>query len=300
MCRKNGLRLLGSPDVRNAILLNEIGVLAYGVGRLSREFIEKGTAFSQHLVLRRLTRGRDPRLAGEGSLFSAIQRSLTAFRHDAQQKAVAGELLGGMASTRLEITSSDTAFREWLDAALLAARENCNQDYSVALEHVAQVVRKVSADLAWQREQEEGIGAIEPAFISVEGFYDGLDQLPFVADLVEMQGRTWHPEELVPSEVRLLRALQEGGEVMGRPRTRCDERQLPEIRRLYCEVVANQLLEINNIRKDGPGDLGSWFWKARLYPAPEAATALLRCFDGGAALQDGDVRRCTGWAYGPS
>lgn len=302
----NGLRLLGSPDVRNAILLNEIGVLVHSVGMLSREFIEKETAFPHHLVLRRLTRGSDPRLASEDSLFSALHVSLSALLHDADRKAVAHELLTDMAGSRLEISSSHAAFGEWVDRALLAAIKKCDADHIGAFDQVAHMVRQVSADLAWQREQEEAIGAIEPSFISVQGFYDGLDQLPFVADLVEMKGRTWHPESLLPPEVRLLRVLQEGEKVMGRPRTLEDEVRLSEVRELYCEVLANQLLEINNIRKDGPGDLGSWFWKARLHSAPQAAMTVLRRFDDGATLQDEEreavrwlgLRPISEWAYG--
>ena len=125
----NGLRLLGSPDVRNAILLNEIGVLVHSVGMLSWEFIEKGTAFPHHSVLRRLTRGSDPRLASEDSLFSALHSSLSALLHDADRKAVAHELLMDMAGSRLEISSSHAAFGEWVDRALLAAIKKCDADH---------------------------------------------------------------------------------------------------------------------------------------------------------------------------
>jgi len=133
----NGLRLLGSPEVRNAILLNEIGVLVHSVGMLSREFIEKGTAFPHHLVLRRLTRGSDPRLASEDSLFSALHSSLSALLHDADRKAVAHELLTDMAGSRLEISSSlrsrsatrttsgpSTRWRAWSDRCRLIWRGN--------------------------------------------------------------------------------------------------------------------------------------------------------------------------------
>ena len=41
------------------------------------------------------------------------------------------------------------------------------------------------------------------------------------------------------------------------PKTLEDEGRLSEVRQLYCEVLANQLLKINNIRKNGPGDLAS-------------------------------------------
>ncbi len=142
------------------------------------------------------------------------------------------------------------------------------------------------------------------ALISIQDFYDGLDQLPFVADQLEMQGRTWHPEGLLPPEVKLLRALHEGEELAGEPKASGDEGRLAPIRQLYCEVLANQFLEIHNIMKDGPGDLGSWFWKGRLYPGakrrwPPCAALMKgdagRRGAGGCALVGG--RPITEWAY---
>jgi hypothetical protein len=59
-------------------------------------------------------------------------------------------------------------------------------------------------------------------------------------------------------------------------------------------VLTNQFLEINNIRKDGPGDLGSWFWKSRLDAGREAANSLLGDY-GPAATLDDEERGALKW-----
>jgi hypothetical protein len=305
MSDRDGLRMLGSPDVRNAVLLNEIGVLLHGLGKLSKEFISGETTFPHHLILRRLSRGLDPYLGKDASPFSAIRYSLARIDLGDEEKAIAHLLSREMADPRYEISSPDDDFQEELEEVLTSVREKLAPAHAAAFDQVAGLVRDISSNLRWQREAEEAIAGIQPPFISVQGFYDGLDELPFVADLVEMQGRTWHPEALLSPEVKLLRAVYAGEELVVQPEASVDEERLGSVRQLYCEVLANQFLEIYNIRKDGPGDLGSWFWKGRLYPRSEEAMALLRRFDEGMPL-DGEeletvrwlgVRPITGWAY---
>ena len=304
MSDNDGLRMLGSPDIRNAVLLNEIGVLLHDLGKLSAEFIAGEAAFPHHLILRRLSRGRDPCLGGDASPFSAIRYSLTKLNLGAEEKAIAHLLCREMADPRYEISVRGDS-QKGLEEALSSARNKLAPAHQGTFDQVARVVREVSANLLRQRDGERVLAAMQPPFISVQGFYDGLDQLPFVADQVEMQGRTWHPEALLPPEVKLLRALHEGEELAGEPKASGDEGRLAQIRQLYCEVLANQFLEIHNIRKDGPGDLGSWFWKGRLYPQGEATMAALRRFDEEVTLDDEEreavrwlgVRPITEWAY---
>lgn len=234
------LNTLGTPTVRNAILLNELGALLHDVGKLSEEFLTRGGDFPHHLVLRRLTRGRDAHLANGG-----------APRGDEK----------------------------------LTGRDRSN--------------------LEWQIEQEEAIASLQPPFFPGSDLVDRLDELSLVADLVEQQGRTWHPRELLSPEVRLLRAIHRLVEHDDPAPSSRDQGRLSQVRYLFCEVLANQLLEIVNIRKDGPGDLGSWFWKARLYARGEAGLAALKSFDEGLALTDQEmesvlwlgVRAIAQWAY---
>lgn len=304
MSDNDGLRMLGSPDIRNAVLLNEIGVLLHDLGKLSAEFIAGEAAFPHHLILRRLSRGRDPCLGGDASPLSAIRYSLTKLNLSAEKKAIAHLLCREMADPRCEISVRGDS-QKGLEEALSSARNKLAPAQQRTFDQVARVVREVSANLLWQRDGERALAAIQPPFISVQDFYDGLDQLPFVADQLEMQGRTWHPEGLLPPEVKLLRALHEGEELAGEPKASGDEGRLAQIRQLHCEVLANQFLEIHNIRKDGPGDLGSWFWKGRLYPQGEATMAALRRFDEEVTLDDEEreavrwlgVRPITEWAY---
>lgn len=288
------LRVLGSPEVRNAILLNEIGVLIHELGKLSAEFVSAGSAFPHHLILRRLARGTDPFLGSEIGPLSAVLYALRYCPLTDQERAVA-TLLGEKIDT---LTGDDRASVEAvsrkLEAALGDLRCAGAPDRLEAVERVGCLARGVLADWAWQIQGERGLEAMEPPFISAEGFHEGLDQLPFVADQVEMQGRTWHPEELLPPEVRLFRAVHQREETRGTPRSRCHVEHLVDVRELCCEVLANQLLEINNIRKDGPGDLGSWFWKSRLCARSEEAMALLRGFDQGAELE-GEERAAVRW-----
>lgn len=304
MSDRDRLRMLGSSEVRNAVLLNEIGVFLHDLGKLSTEFITRGTAFPHHLILRRLSRGRDPCLGEDASSLSAIHCSLTNLDLSAEEKAIAHLLYREIADPKYEISLCDD-FQGELEEALSSAKRKLAPSHQRAFKQVARVAREVSTNLRWQREGEEALAAIQPSFISVQGFYDGLDQLSFVADLVEMQGHTWRPEALLPPEVKLLRALHKEEELVSQPQALGDEERLAEVRQLFCEVLANQFLEINNIRKDGPGDLGSWFWKSRLYPQSEATIALLRRFDEGATLRGEKleavhwlgVRSITEWAY---
>jgi hypothetical protein len=243
------LSMLGTPEVRNAILLNELGALLHDVGKLSREFVSGGHRFPYHLVLRRLTRGRDPFLEDGATALGALK--------------------------------SATQQREGEKAA------------------------KAEKDLAWQAKQERAIASLQPPFFPSAAFVERLDELPFVADLLEKQARTWHPQQLLSPEVRLLRRIHELVEddipVCWSP----DEGRLSEVRYLLCRVLANQLLEIINIRKDGPGDLGSWFWNSRFYPDSEAGLAALSCFDQGVTLAGQEmepviwlgIRVVAQWAY---
>jgi hypothetical protein len=155
-----------------------------------------------------------------------------------------------------------------------------------AYERVAKLAREVWSDFAWQTKQEEAFAASEPPFVPMPGLLELLDQLPTVANLVEMQARTWHPEHMLPPEVRQLRVVQRAVDRPGSVVCAQDSETLYAVRKLFCEVLANQLLEINNIRKDGPGDLGSWFWRSRLYARSEEGLAALRSFDRGAEAGD--------------
>ncbi len=306
MVGPEALRVLGSPEVRNAILLNEIGVLIHELGKLSAEFLSAGSAFPHHLILRRATRGMDPCLGSEIRPLSAVLYALRYCSLTDQERAVASLLEEKIDTLTGDDRAPVDAVSRKLEAALGDLRCAGTPDRLEAVERVGCLARGVLADWAWQIQGESGLEAMEPPFISAEGFHEGLDQLPFVADLVEMQGRTWHPEGLLPPEVRLFRAIHEREEVRGTPRSRCRVEHLVDVRELCCEVLASQLLEINNIRKDGPGDLGSWFWKSRLCARSEEAMALLRGFDRGAELEAEDraavrwlgVRAIARWAFG--
>jgi len=244
------LRMLGSPEVRNAILLNELGALLHDIGKLSDEFISGGDQFPHHLVLRRLTRGGGPHLEGSVSWPSP--------------------------------------------------------DEARASERPAGLTADTNEELEWQMEQERAIACLQPPFFPNNALVERLDELPFLADLVEKQARTWHPQELLPPEVRLMRTIHELIEDGGSVRSSPDEGRLYEIRYLLSEALANQLLEMINIRKDGPGDLGSWFWNSRLYALSEAGLAALNSFDEGVTLTEQEmegvlwlgVRTIAEWAYG--
>jgi len=294
MTGKEALRVLGSPEVRNAILLDEIGVFIHDLGKVSAEFVSDGSAFPHHLMLRRLTRGMDPLLGPDLRPLSAVLHALRHCSLTDRERPVGAVLAEKMDSPSGNSPTSMEAVSKELEAALNDLRCTAAPDQSEAVEQVGGLARGVLADWAWQIEGERGLEAIEPSFVSAAGFYEGLDQLPFVADLVEMQGRTWHPEGLLPPEVTLFRALHGREEVRGTPRACCKVEHLAAVRELCCEVLANQLLEINNIRKDGPGDLGSWFWQSRLYPRSEELMALLNGFDQGAELE-GEERADVRW-----
>lgn len=305
MSENDPLRLLGSPDVRNAVLLNEIGVLLHDLGKLSAEYISAEQTFSHHLILRRLCRGRDPFLGLQADSFTAIRRSLGAANLGAVEKDFTQVVCGLIAELQDTAPVHDDASPSDVRTAFTRAREEFPSFEQDAFDRVAHLAEKVAADLAWQRAEEQSIGDMRPPFFSVEGFLEGLDQLPFVADLIEMQGRTWHPEALLSAEAKLLRAMHEREEIVGHPQALINPERLADIRNLYCEVVAKHLLEVNNIKKDGPGDLGSWFWKGRLYARPEGTANLLDAFDEGAALEGEQreavewlgIRPITQWAY---
>ncbi|MDH4207418.1 MAG: hypothetical protein OEV76_00935, partial [Anaerolineae bacterium] len=272
------LRVLGTPEVRNALILNEIGVLIQGLGKLSTEFVSQGHSFAHHLVLRRLTRGRDPYRGREISAEAAVLQALDACELDAAAW-VAEALRHRLEQPAGRLRSAGQAFTLELESILdEVGSESGPQDPS-GYERVARLAREVCADFQWQVQQEEAMEAIRPPFLAVDGLLEGLDELPSVANLVEMQGRTWHPQELLPPEVGLLRAIQGYLDFGWSPRSVFSEDRLYQARQLFCAVLANQLLEINNIRKDGPGDLGSWFWRSRLYATGEEGMAALRRFD---------------------
>jgi hypothetical protein len=269
------LRFLSQPDVRNAILLSEIGVLVHDLGKVSAEFVAGEPTFHSHLVLQRLTRGKDAYLGYDPGPWSAVVHVLRTASFVHKERAVADAISSEMVERRFGGPAGPDGRMESLEAILDCARTRLPADRGVAFERVAGLARRTWLDFVWQVEQEEAIGAIEPPFVGVDGFYEQLDQLPAVADLLEMGGRTWHPEEIQPPEARLLQAIHGGEHTAGPPSSRCEPHRLPDVRHLWCEVLANQFLEINNIRKDGPGDLGSWFWKSRLDAGRDAATALL-------------------------
>ncbi len=304
MSGKNDLQLMGRPDVRNAVLLNEIGVLLHDLGKLSGEFIAGSGSFPHHLILRRLSRGKDPFLGADASLLAATCCCLTKLDLGAEEKAIGQMLCKEMAGRGSAISVGEHA-ENWLEEAVCSNRKTLAGNHKTALDQVARLMRQLSAELRWQREAEEAITRIKPPLIPIQGFFEALDQLPFVADLVEMHGRTWHPEALMRPEVKLLRALHRGEGLVGLPESALDEEQLTQVRQLCCEALANQFLEIHNIRKDGPGDLGSWFWKGRLYAQNEGIKALLHAFDQGARLEPEEreavhwlgVRPITQWAY---
>jgi len=291
MAGVEALRLLGSPDVRNAILLNEIGILLHDLGKLSAEFVERGNAFPHHLVLRRLTRDRDPHLASDTSPRSALSHALRNCFPVGEESTVAHLLVDALSRDESEGAESMSTK---LEEALSGVHRMVAPDHREAFERVAQLARDVRSDLAWQVEGEEVVAAMEPPFIAADGFLRGLDQLPFVGDLVEMQERTWHPAALLSPEVKLFRAIHGLEEIEGTRQSSCDLERLADVRELCCEVLANQFLEINNIRKDGPGDLGSWFWKGRLCSGSEEAMALLSGFDQGVDLE-GEEREAVRW-----
>jgi hypothetical protein len=305
MTQCEALRLLGSPEVRNAILLNEIGVLIHDFANLSAEFVSGHDTFPPHLVLHRLIRGKDPYLGHDVSPRSAILLALRDCTLSEGERIIADLVGAEISATEDEERPLSDRYSANLEAALHRVQGLVSPDYREAWERVALLARGVLADLTWQTEEEERVAAREPPFVAARGLVDGLDELPFVANLVEMGGRTWHPESLLPPEVGLFRAIHEQQEIGGEPGACCPEERLSAVRQIYCEVLANQFLEINNIRKDGPGDLGSWFWKSRLYARSEEGISLLNAFDRGSSLEGEQrevvtwlgVRSITRWAY---
>jgi hypothetical protein len=288
------LRVLGSPEVRNAILLNEVGVLLHDLGKVSAEFLSAGSVFPHHLILRRLTRGTDPFVESDLSPLPAVLWALRNCPGTDQERAVAALLSEAIDTLSGSDRASVRTLSNRLEASLDDLRRMETPGRLESVERVGKLAKGVLTDWSWQVDAERGLEAMAPPFLPVEGFYEGLDQLPFVADLVEKQGRTWQPEGSLPSEVRLFRAIHEQEKVQGTARSRCEAEHLAAVRGLACEVLANQLLEINSIRKDGPGDLGSWFWKSRLCAASPETMALLRGFDHGAMLE-GEDRSAVRW-----
>jgi hypothetical protein len=276
MSQRESLQFLGRPDVRNAILLGEMGVLIHDVGKVSAEFIQGEGAFNSNLVLRRLTRGKDELLGVDAGSWSAVVQALRMTNLRAPERLVADAVCD-------EITGADS-WPDTVDAVLSTVRGKLSGHSEAAFERVAGLARETCVGLEWQTEGEKAIAAMDRPFIGVDGFYEGLDQLALVADLLESSGRTWRPAGLLSPEAKLLKAIHGPEEPPGSPTSRCDLDRLTDVRHLWCEVLANQFLEINNIRKDGPGDLGSWFWKARLNAGEETATALLGDHDRGAPL----------------
>jgi hypothetical protein len=305
MGNRAALRMLGAPEIRNALLLNEIGVLIQGLGKLSTEFVCQGDSFPHHLVLRRLTRGRDPHLGAEISAEAAVLRALEACELEAA--ALLAEALRRRAEeSGVRAHSAVQLFPLELESILDEVGGELGPQDPSGYERVARLARAVCSDFQWQVQQEEAMEAIRPPFIAAGGLLEGLDELPSVANLVEMQGRTWHPQALLPPEVALLRSIEGSLGVPGSPASVLTEERLYYARQLFCEVLANQLLEINNIRKDGPGDLGSWFWRSRLYATSDEGLAALKSLEEGMPI-DGEerdaalwlgLRAIVRWAYG--
>jgi hypothetical protein len=300
------LRMLGSPDVRNALLLNEIGVLTQDFGKLSAEFALRGRDFPHHLALRRLTRGQDPYLGPGASPLSALVRALDCGQPDGKGTLVEDIVrrkFGASAEGRGEPVRP---FGQELEGILEEVRSEVGPQDQSAYERVAKLAREVWSDFAWQMKEEEAFAESEPPFVPVPQVLELLDQLPTIANVVEMLGRTWHPEGVLPPEVRQLRAVQKAVDRPASVVCAQDGESLYAVRKLFCEVLENQLLEINNIRKDGPGDLGSWFWRGRLYARREEGLAALRSFGRGDNLRDVQMesvvwlglRIISEWAYG--
>ncbi len=294
MKQHESLRFLGKPDVRNAILHSEIGVLVHDLGKVSAEFDAWEGTYHSHLVLRRQTRGQDAYLGSDAGPWSAVVHALRTASLVPQERAVADAILSELTESQYGDPAGPDYRMESLDANLDNAKSELPTDREAALERVAGLARETWLDFVWQMAQEEAIGAMEPSFVGVDGFYQQLDQLPSVADLLEMGGRPWHPVVKQPPEVRLLLVIHGCEEAAGRPRSRCDPHRLAGVWHLWCEVLANQFLEINNIRTDGPGDLGSWFWKSRLDAGHEAVTPLLGDY-GPVATLDGEEREALKW-----
>jgi hypothetical protein len=294
MKQHESLKFLGKPDVRNAILLSEIGVLVHDVGKVSAEFVAGEGAFHSHLVLRRLTRGKDPYLGSETGPWPAVVHTLRTASLVPEERLVADAIVSEIAGGQHGGPAGAGYRAESLEAVLDSVKAELPTDRGTAFERVGGLARQVWLDFVWQVEQEEAVGALEPPFVEVDGFYQQLDQLPSVADLLEMAGRTWHPVGEQPPELRLFQAIHGCEEAAGPSRSGCDPHRLADVRHLWCEVLANQFLEINNIRKDGPGDLGSWFWKSRLDAGHDAASALLGDY-GPAATVGSEEREALKW-----
>jgi hypothetical protein len=305
MTGHESLQFLGRPDVRNAILLAEIGVLIHDVGKVSAEFVRGEGAFNSNLVLRRLTRGKDDLLGPDASSQSAVVQALRMTSLRAPERLVADAVCDEITAGWHGDPTGAATCSQTLDAVMSAVRGKLSGHSEAAFERVARLARETCVDLEWQTEGEKGIAVMDPPFIGVDGFYQGLDQLPLVADLLEGSGRTWRPAGLLSPEAALLKAIHRPEGTSGAATSQCDPDRLTDVRHLWCEVLANQLLEINNIKKDGPGDLGSWFWKARLNAGEETATPLLGDHDCGAALGAEErgsmvwlgVRPISRWAY---
>jgi hypothetical protein len=292
---RESLQFLGRPDVRNAILLGEIGVLIHDVGKVSAEFVRGEAAFNSNLVLRRLTRGKDDLLGADATPRSAVAQALLMTSLRGPERLVADAVCDEITAGRYGDPTGVDGCSDTLDALLSTVRGKLSGHSETAFEGVARLARETCSGLEWQEEGEKAIAAMDPPLFGVDGFLDGLDQLPLVADLLESSGQTWRPAGLLSPEAKLLKAIHGPEETFGSPTARCDPDRLADVRHLWCEVLANQFLEINNIKKDGPGDLGSWFWKSRLIAGEETVTALLGDHDRGTPL-NAEERESVVWS----
>ncbi len=152
MSDNDGLRMLGSPDIRNAVLLNEIGVLLHDLGKLSAEFIAGEAAFPHHLILRRLSRGRDPCLGGDASSLSAIRYSLTKLNLSAEKKA--SPICCAERWPTPDTKSPCVVILKGVGGSLKQRQDKLAPAHQRTFDQVARVVREVSANLLWQRDGE--------------------------------------------------------------------------------------------------------------------------------------------------
>jgi len=108
---RDALRLPGSPDVRNAVLLNESGALLYDLGKLSVRFISGRDAFTHHLILRRLDREKDLCLGAGANPFSAIRHSINGATLSDEERANTELLCREMADRRVSVLSEAMHFQ---------------------------------------------------------------------------------------------------------------------------------------------------------------------------------------------
>lgn len=97
---RDALRLPGSPDVRNAVLLNESGALSYDLGKLSVRFISG-----------RLGREKDLCLGAGANPISAIRDSINGATLSDEERANTELLCREMADRRVRVLSEAMHFQ---------------------------------------------------------------------------------------------------------------------------------------------------------------------------------------------